>query len=1099
MTYRCVSVRRGLAAVAAVLVTVVAMGAANVAAQELRPPSEAVMQRVREAMPEKATIEVESPRKLLVFWRCEGFFHDSIPLANETLKLMGEMTGAFSVVLSNDMDMFDADTLNQFDGVVLNNTTQLKFENPEHRKALIDFVKGGKALIGIHGATDNFPTWPEGQELIGGVFDGHPWNAGREWAIKIDEPNHILNQGFEGKAFLLNDEIYQVKGDYSREKYRVLLSLDMTNPRNLGLDGIRSNDIPITWIKPYGEGRVFYCSLGHTTDVFVSPAILRHYLDGIQYALGDLKADDSPSAALTPQPVPALTTSPGAADDPYSGLSTYEFGQDRSLLATIEARIREAGAEELSGIESAMIALVGDESATYASRQFACRMLNRLNSEKAVPTLLALVSDKEMSHMARYALQGVASEEVDKALRWMLNELHGDVLIGVIGTLGARGDRQSVSQLGQLASNTDHEIAAAALSALGRIGGRRAAEAIETADIPEPLTRQRDNAYLMCADKMMVDGEFDRALAIYRLMSETGRHSMTRVAAYGGIVKSVREFSIPMVLGLFDDPDPALRQAAGRFIYEIPGEAATVAFAARLKGMPASAQVATMAVLAARGDKAAGPYVEEALASESAEARQAAAEALARLGSASSVPLLARASAAQGAEGRAAASALGRVSGSGVREALIACLSDEQAPVRQAVATALRERMDVAAEGALYEALEKETEGSVRSEMIRGLGALAGADRLADLTAQLVKVESDSDAQALEEAIAALIGRMDDVEAAQAPLLAALKEAGADRRPRFVALLGRKGGDAALEALREVLAGDHQETRRAVARTLADWPDTAPTATLLEIVKTQEDPIARVLALRGYVAMVRKGGESPAQALTNMEPFLTDEALRQEPQLAYVQIASILSAEDPEAARAGLEKALEVAQSEDVKNQANQVLRDLDRFQGFIVNWMMTGLYRRDNLSGAELLDAEFAPETDQAADEKWEKAPIGLNENSPWMKDFIRILGQQENDCVIYLKTTLVADADVEAVLEVGSDDGVKIWLNGDMIHRNNAARPVNPGDDKTPVQLKAGENPLLVKVSNGSADYGFCARLVTADGAPVDGVKADASIAIR
>jgi len=49
----------------------------------------------------------------------------------------------------------------------------------------------------------------------------------------------------------------------------------------------------VTWIRPYGTGRIFYCSLGHTARAYMSPAVLKHYLAGIQYAVGDLKADAS--------------------------------------------------------------------------------------------------------------------------------------------------------------------------------------------------------------------------------------------------------------------------------------------------------------------------------------------------------------------------------------------------------------------------------------------------------------------------------------------------------------------------------------------------------------------------------------------------------------------------------------------------------------------------------------------------------------------------------------------------------------------------------------------------------------------------------------
>jgi len=269
--------------------------------EKIRQPSEKMIERITDAMPSKPTVPPAAPRKVLVFWRCEGFFHTSIPVANKAFEIMGEKTGAFETVVSDDMAMFDPDNLNQFDAVLFNNTTQLKFENPTRREALMAFVKGGKGIIGIHAAADNFYNWPEAAAMLGGLFDGHPWGGGGTWAVRIDDPDHPLNKAFGGKDFLIRDEIYQMKTPpYSRDDLRVLLILDMSAERNLKVKGMKreDNDYAVAWIREYGDGRVFYCGLGHNNEIFWNEAILRHYLAGIQYALGDLKADATPSAKL---------------------------------------------------------------------------------------------------------------------------------------------------------------------------------------------------------------------------------------------------------------------------------------------------------------------------------------------------------------------------------------------------------------------------------------------------------------------------------------------------------------------------------------------------------------------------------------------------------------------------------------------------------------------------------------------------------------------------------------------------------------------------------------------------------------------------------
>lgn len=267
--------------------------------------SDGDLEKIKAALPEKATVRPAQPRKVLLFGRCEGFNHAAgIAGGNKAFELIGEKTGAFSTMASNEMSMFDPATLAQFDAIVFNNTTALKFADPKHRKALLDFVHGGKGIVGIHSAVDNFYSWPEAAAMMGALFAGHPWGR---CAVKLDDPTHPLVKAFDGKGFYFQDEMYKMREPYSRENLRVLLSFDLS--RMTAKDeqaGRTDKDNPIAWIHEVGKGRVFYCSLGHDQRPFFHKPILQFYLDGIQYALGDLKADATPSAKLAKQPAPAL-------------------------------------------------------------------------------------------------------------------------------------------------------------------------------------------------------------------------------------------------------------------------------------------------------------------------------------------------------------------------------------------------------------------------------------------------------------------------------------------------------------------------------------------------------------------------------------------------------------------------------------------------------------------------------------------------------------------------------------------------------------------------------------------------------------------------
>ncbi|MHB8974768.1 MAG: ThuA domain-containing protein [Pirellulaceae bacterium] len=272
------------------------------------PPklSEEEIQKISKALPAKATAKPAKPHKVLLFWLCEGFFHgDGIAAGNKAIELMGEKTGAYTTVTSDDMSMFAPDKLKEFDAVILNNTTTLEFKNPVYREALLNFVKGGKGIVGTHSSVDNFYKWPEGAAVMGALFDGHPW---QEAPVKLDDPQHPLLKAFQGKGFWVTDEMYKMKEPYSRETLRVLLSFDMSKlPADAPTRADKDN--AIAWIQQVGKGREFYCSLGHNRHIFWDPAILQFYLDGIQYALGDLPADATPSAKLSPAPEPVLAPS----------------------------------------------------------------------------------------------------------------------------------------------------------------------------------------------------------------------------------------------------------------------------------------------------------------------------------------------------------------------------------------------------------------------------------------------------------------------------------------------------------------------------------------------------------------------------------------------------------------------------------------------------------------------------------------------------------------------------------------------------------------------------------------------------------------------
>jgi type 1 glutamine amidotransferase len=372
------------------------------------------------ALPDKAPAKPKQPRKVLVLAKAAGFVHSSIPLAARTVEEMGRKTGAWATTITYDPADINEQNLKQYDAIFLASTTGEFLDDPNdaaataaRRKALLDFVRGGKGLAGIHAASDSyhrsatqgegrrggggrgagagfgggrgaagtlssqfvlqgdrngdqklsaaefdslaeawfdkldtdktgrltqqafadrasfiippplptplgptgFPiqapatqlgpdnqigTWPEFNKMIGGFFKFH-WNDGQVINVKVDEPDHPLNAPFKGKPQLqIVDETYTFGRDtYSRTNLRVLTSVDYAKmsaedkakeqfPRSDG-------DYALSWIRREGKGRVFYEAHGHNEKIYAIKPILEHVLLGMQYVLGDLQADDSPS------------------------------------------------------------------------------------------------------------------------------------------------------------------------------------------------------------------------------------------------------------------------------------------------------------------------------------------------------------------------------------------------------------------------------------------------------------------------------------------------------------------------------------------------------------------------------------------------------------------------------------------------------------------------------------------------------------------------------------------------------------------------------------------------------------------------------------
>lgn len=871
---------------------------AVVSAQEARPqPNAAEIERMRAAMPAALTAVPAAPRRVLILNAIRGFYHTSIPYAAKAFEVMGEQTGAFSVVVTEDLRALAPLRLASFDALIMNNTTlrlpllaaemarateaekpALEAEEMAIRQGLLDFVRQGKGLVGVHAATDCLYDWPEYGEMIGGYFISHPWSE--VVAVKIDDPGHPLTRAFRGSGFRVNDEIYQFREPYSREALRVLLSLDTAGTAMDKGDRIRrrDGDFAVAWIREYGRGRVFYFSLGHRHEIFWNRPILQCYLDGIQYALGDLKADATPSARLTPEALAKSRRQGRRAglEATLAALARYRLGDDDSDVRRLGAWGVEAmapGQEEArADLEQRLAAFAGQPEVTADGIAIACRQLSLIGSAAAVPALSGLLTRPDTTAMACYALERIPGPAADAALIVALGRLDGPARLGVMNSLGMRRAATAIPALSERLGAADSAQAQAAAAALGRIGNRPAAAALlgaleRTAPPPALLVALLDAAErFAAAEGPAAAADRAAALEVYEKVRVAAPPGVVQAAAFAGAMRLRGVAVLPDLLAALRER-PDLAAAAAGVLEGLQGDGVSGAAAAALGDLPALSQALLVDALASRGDRVAAPAVMALVEAGPAAVQERAVAALGRLGDASAALLLARAAATAGAKSplqRLARASLDGLVDERLDGLLEAALPTADPALRSELIRALGARRATPAVAALL-GCARDPERAVANAAVEALDQLAVAEHLPALVDLLI----DSAAGASRgKVVALLVGvarRAPDVDAGQRAVLSGLAREGLadDARGALLEVLGRLGQPGGLAALEGALDHPGAEVRRVAIKALADWPDAAPLPRLRQVSREADLEAHRVLALRGYARLLAMPSPRP--------------------------------------------------------------------------------------------------------------------------------------------------------------------------------------------------------------------------------------------
>jgi HEAT repeat protein len=774
--------------------------------------------------------------------------------------------------------------------------------------------------------------------------------------------------------------------------------------------------------------------------------------------------------------------------------------------------------------ETAQIGVLQSQASPH-DKDAACVWLKNHGTARSVPALAALLADDQLSLSARHALESMPVPEAENALIAALTQTNGLLKAGIVGSLGVRRDGAAVPELAKLLSDSDAQLAGDAAAALGEIATPDALAALEGqlkasgSSAPDAVV----DGCLRCAHHLLTAGRRQQAFSVYQEIYQRPTKEFLHVAAFRGMAQS-SENGASFIANAITNGPPAIQMAAIQLVHEKEFPGATKDIAALLPNANPLAQAALIDALNQRGDPAAVSEISRLAKNGEQDVRAAALTALGNLGDDESIPLLLEIAATSGDPGQAAArQALALIHRGTPNQTFLKLLASSEAGTQVEIVRALNNRGASEANPQLLE-LAKRADDPVRAATFQALARLADQPQLDAFVRIVGEMKTDEGRSAAADALGLACRHIQTRHGTVdcSPLLEALKNGSTQTRIALLPVCSSVGNSQTRSALREYAADSRSDVRGAAIRALCQTTDMQLLPDLVKIAQTsgeefrapaieacvrlttQEDGVAlpdservkyfeavmpaasttaeKRLALSGLAAAVMD-----ARGLKLAEPLLSDNTVSNEAALAVIGISRKLS--DTATAKAALEGLIAHGGSEQILQQARTVLKLVDGRLNYITAWQIAGPYREAGKNFTDLFDIVFPPETADAKNASWHDVSLSENPKSPWAVDLLAAFGGAQE--VAYGRTAIRSDREQTAWLLVSSDDGVKVWLNGEVVHGNAISHTLTQPPAKVKITLKPGWNNLLLKVTQNNQGWGFGARLTDADGVPLSGLQ--------
>lgn len=546
-------------------------------------------------------------------------------------------------------------------------------------------------------------------------------------------------------------------------------------------------------------------------------------------------------------------------------ISNYNFGDERVALMEFNDLLIESlnSQKNLEVFADQMIKIL-ESDATLDGKDFICRRLAELKSEKTIDVLISMIQNPKTINMARYALDKMPFDSINDKLINELSNSTPPAQVAIINSLGDRKSKSALNILEEFVYLKDESIALAAAKSLGKIRGTESAKIIQSSfskELSEDIRLELIESYLLCAREFLSEGEFQSANDIYEEVYNNFPYKSKKQAALVGMIATAETGRDSILLNIFTNNDVSLLQGVFTKFEDL-------IFLADLKMLADNFDLFESGVQEKLLLKAAEielielqSLVRRICKTKEGTVREASIKTIGAIGSEQDIELLIEiAGNGDFSLKSACQDAINNLKGEKVDKELIRLLPD--AGVESSIM--LIRAIDTRRIKSGFEALTGIASGEnqkLRIETYSALATIAEPSNLGVLTKIFLQIDDPRELKRFESTLARISLKNPEKNNRAKDFLAAIDETNNfETEMSLLRILGATGDQNAFSKIEEYLSDENDDVKKTAILSLYNWPNLDPLDRLIEIVADSENDVLKILALRGYINLLKTHG-----------------------------------------------------------------------------------------------------------------------------------------------------------------------------------------------------------------------------------------------